>query len=91
MSDAIRIFKHAFLLVHNINNCYLSFPVDEFPQATIPLGGDQLVRIRVSGARDLRAGAHTKEERLETIFPEIVEFFHVQQDFMEVSNNSIYK
>ena len=62
--------------------------MDEFEKAIIPLGGDQLVRIRSTGAKDLRAGAHTRDERLEPISPELEELFHVTQDFLEVLRRS---
>ena len=58
--------------------------VEEFDRNFIPLGGDQLVRVRTTGARDLMAGAHTRDEKLEPLFPEMTEFFHIMQDFLEV-------
>ena len=64
--------------------CHIIAAVDDFSKAFIPLGGDQLVRVRSSGARDLRAGTASREERLEPLFPEMTEFFHVMQDFLEV-------
>ena len=57
---------------------------EDFEKEFTILGGDQLVRVRTSSARSLKAGAHTRDERLEGLFPEIIEFFHVQQDFLEV-------
>ena len=56
----------------------------EFDNETIPLGGDQLVRVRFDGAIGLRDGAHTPRERFEHFKPVVTEFFHVGQDFLEV-------
>lgn len=58
---------------------------DSFEDAKIILGGDQLVRVRMSGAKDL-AGAHTAVERMEIFDPVIEELFHVEQDFLDVSS-----
>lgn len=59
---------------------------DSFEDAKIILGGDQLVRVRMSGAKDLLAGAHTAVERMEIFDPVIEELFHVEQDFLDVSS-----
>ena len=63
------------------------FSVEDFEQFAIPFGGDQLVRVRAASARSRQSGAHDREARLEPLFPDIIEFFHVQQDFLEVCNN----
>ena len=63
---------------------------DEFEQSKIILGGDQLVRVRMSGAKDLVAGAHTAVERLEHFSPIIEELFHIEQDFFDVNIYYIY-
>ncbi|WAR09365.1 LOW QUALITY PROTEIN: hypothetical protein MAR_019323, partial [Mya arenaria] len=57
--------------------------------ATIPLGGDQLTRVTFDSARYLRAGTHTRTERLEHFTPVIEELFHVQQDLLECSSCGI--
>ena len=51
----------------------------------VPVGGDQLTRVRLQGAKALRAGALTPEDRFEHLEPVIVEMFHTQQDLLEVS------
>lgn len=62
---------------------------DEFETVKITLGGDQLVRVRMSGAKDLLAGAHTAAERMEIFDPVVEELFHVEQDYLEVSSTVV--
>ncbi|XP_021372556.1 uncharacterized protein LOC110462743 [Mizuhopecten yessoensis] len=50
----------------------------------VPVGGDQLTRVRLQSAGTLRAGAHTAQERLEHLQPVICEMFHTLQDFIEI-------
>lgn len=57
---------------------------DDFDQLQIPVGGDQLTRVRLDGAKTLRMGAHTRTERFDNLFPVVVEMFHMQMDFLEV-------
>ncbi|XP_014667743.1 PREDICTED: LOW QUALITY PROTEIN: uncharacterized protein LOC106809250 [Priapulus caudatus] len=56
---------------------------DELEALRVPVGGDQLTRVRLQGAKALRAGTHTTQQRLDQLFPVIVELFHTQQDFLE--------
>jgi hypothetical protein len=53
----------------------------------IPVGGDQLTRVRLQGAKALRQGSHTPQERFDQLDPIIVEMFHTLQDFLEVGFN----
>ena len=39
----------------------------------------------MDGAKLLRAGCHTALERLDHLNPVLEEFFHIQQDLLEVS------
>ena len=71
------------LLGSEILDCFFCL-VDEYKDAAIPLGGDQLVRVRVTGARDMVTDGRMRDGHRERIFPEIIEFFHVQQDFLDV-------
>jgi hypothetical protein len=48
------------------------------------VGGDQLTRVRLEGAKSLRKGAHTAVERFDQLNPFIIELFHTLQDFIEV-------
>jgi hypothetical protein len=50
----------------------------------VPVGGDQLTRVRLQGAKALRNGSLTSIERLEHLNPVIVEMFHTLQDFLKV-------
>ena len=56
----------------------------ELEKLKVPVGGDQLTRVRLDGAKALILGAHTPQERLDGLFPVIVELFHTQMDFFEV-------
>ena len=56
----------------------------ELDNLQIPVGGDQLTRERFQGAKTLRAGAHTRQERFDQLYPMIIELFHTLQDFLEV-------
>ncbi|XP_063438320.1 uncharacterized protein LOC134719246 [Mytilus trossulus] len=55
----------------------------ELDTLQIPVGGDQLTRVRLQGAKTLRAGAHTKQERFDQLYPMVIELFHTLQDFLE--------
>jgi len=50
----------------------------------VPVGGDQLTRVRLQGAKALRDGSLASTDRLEHLNPVIVEMFHTLQDFLEV-------
>lgn len=50
----------------------------------IPVGGDQLTRVRLQGAKACQDGALTAADRLEHMEPIIVEMFHTLQDLLEV-------
>ncbi|CAC5378815.1 unnamed protein product [Mytilus coruscus] len=55
----------------------------------VPVGGDQLTRVRLQGAKSLRAGAFTAEDRLEHLTPIVVEMFHTLQDFLETHEDFV--
>ena len=48
------------------------------------LGGDQLTRVRMEGAKDLRSLSRTKKARLEHLQPIVCELWHLKADFLEV-------
>ena len=50
----------------------------------VTVGGDQLTRSHLDSAKSLTAGMHTPTERLDQLDPIVEEFFHVQQDLLEV-------
>lgn len=56
----------------------------ELTNLRVPVGGDQLTRVRLQGAKFLRAGCHTATERLEILYPVVVKLFHTVMDFLEV-------
>lgn len=51
---------------------------DEFETAKIIPEGDQLVRFRMSGAKDHLAGAHTATKRMHIFDPVAEELFGVE-------------
>ena len=53
----------------------------------VTIGGDQQIRVNFDAAKLLRSGTHTADDRFEQFSPIVEEFFHVQQDLLEV----IYK
>lgn len=65
--------------------------IDDFKKVMIPVGGDQLTRVRLDGAKNLRLGAHTPEERFDNLCPVIVEMFHTQMDFLEKTMKKFFK
>lgn len=65
--------------------------IDDFKNCKIPIGGDQLTRVRLDGAKNLRIGAHTPEERFDNLYPVIVEMFHTQMDFLEKTIKKFFK
>ena len=80
--ECVRILEE---LIPLLKSCYVEAgQAEAFNKAVIPVGGDQLVRVRMAEGRELKAGTHTRESRLETMSPDIIEFFHIQQDFLEV-------
>lgn len=52
----------------------------------IPCFGDQLTRVRFAGAKDLRAGCHSSEERLDHIYPFCIVDWHTKKSFLKVIN-----
>ncbi|XP_033748132.1 uncharacterized protein LOC117333109 [Pecten maximus] len=55
----------------------------ELDHLQVPVGGDQLTRVRLQGAKNLVAGALTPKDRLEHLYPVIMEMFHTLQDLLE--------
>lgn len=48
------------------------------------VGGDQMTRVNLQSAKNLRRGCFTQAERLEHLHPIIMEMFHTLMDFLEV-------
>ncbi|OWF51396.1 hypothetical protein KP79_PYT24309 [Mizuhopecten yessoensis] len=57
----------------------------------VPVGGDQLTRVRLQGAKAVQDGALTAVDRLEHLEPIIVELFHTLQDLLEKLYKRFYK
>jgi hypothetical protein len=77
--------KKAFSAFKIVN---LNFAGEEFRagKLRVTVGGDQLTRVRFDAARHLRSGSHLSLEKLEHLAPVVEEFFHIQQDLLEVHN-----
>lgn len=63
----------------------------ELTHLRLPVGGDQLTRVRLQGAKSLRAGCHTAAERLEILYPVVMELFHTVMDFLEKMTKKFMK
>ena len=66
----------------------LPVPQAEDPIACvkIPCFGDQLTRVRLAGAKDLRAGSHTPQDRIDHIYPFRTVDWHSKRSFLKVTN-----
>ena len=51
----------------------------------IPCYGDQLTRVRLAGAKDLRAGCHSPRQRIDHIYPYRIVDWHSKRSFLKVS------
>lgn len=50
----------------------------------IPCFGDQLTRVRLAGAKDLRAGCHSAKERLDHLYPFCIVDWHTKRSYLKV-------
>ncbi|KAL5016965.1 hypothetical protein ScPMuIL_006554 [Solemya velum] len=57
----------------------------------VPLGGDQLTRVRLQEARNLRTLSVTPEKRFDDLNPIVCEMWHCEQDFLEKCYKTLYK
>ena len=46
--------------------------------------GDQLTRVRLAGAKDLRAGSHTPQDKLDHLYPFRIVDWHTKRSFLKV-------
>lgn len=51
----------------------------------VPIGGDQLTRVRLQEARNIRSLAVTPERRYDDLHPIVCEIWHSKQDFLEMN------
>ena len=61
-----------------------SDPNDPVRNLKIPCFGDQLTRVRLAGAKDLRSGSHTPRDRFEHIHPVRIVDWDTQRSFLKV-------
>ena len=59
------------------------------PLPTIPCYGDQLSRVRMAGAKDIRAGCHTAAERLDHLYTFRIADWHTKRSYLKVSLDTI--
>ena len=57
---------------------------DPLVKVKIPCFGDQLTRVRLAGAKDLRAGSHTARDRLDHLYPFRIVDWHAKRSFLKV-------
>ena len=55
----------------------------------MPVGGDQLTRVRLQEAKNLRTLSVTPEKRYDDLYPIVCEMWHSKQDFLEVGSTYI--
>ena len=55
----------------------------------MPVGGDQLTRVRLQEAKNLRTLSVTPEKRYDDLYPIVCEMWHSKQDFLEVGSTFI--
>ena len=58
---------------------------DPLAKVRIPCFGDQLTRVRLAGAKDLRAGSHTASDRLDHLYPFRIVDWHAKRSFLKVN------
>ena len=64
-------------------------PDDPLVKVKVPIFGDQLTRVRLARAKDLRAGYHTPQDRLDHLYPYKIVDWHTKRSFLKVSKNKI--
>ena len=63
---------------------------DPLAKIRIPCFGDQLTRVRIAGAKDLRAGCHTPQDRLDHLYPFMIVDWHTKWSFLKVHTYILY-
>ncbi len=64
---------------------------DPLSGVKIPCFGDQLTRVRLTGAKDLRARCHTARQRLDHLYPFCIVDWHTKRSFLKVLYEYIFK
>jgi hypothetical protein len=57
---------------------------DPLQNVKVPCYGDQLSRVRLAGAKDLRSGCHTARDRFDHIYPFQIVDWHTKRSFLKV-------
>lgn len=57
---------------------------DPLSGVKVPCFGDQLTRVRLAGAKDLRRGCHSARERLDHLYPFCIVDWHTKRSFLKV-------
>ena len=57
---------------------------DPLTTVKIPCFGDNLTRVRLAGAKDLRAGSHTAQDRMDHLYPFRIADWHTKRSFLKV-------
>ena len=60
-------------------------PNDPLAKIKVPCYGDQLTRVQVAGAKDLRAGCHTVKDRTDHVYPVKCANWHCKRSFLKVA------
>ena len=63
---------------------------DPLAKVKIPCFGDQLTRVRLAGAKDLRAGSHTPQDRLDHLYPFRIVDWHTKRSFLKVNSLHVF-
>ena len=59
-------------------------PNDPLAKVRVPCYGDQITRVRIAGAKDLRAGCHTARDQISHIYPIKCADWHCKRSFLKV-------
>ena len=61
--------------------------MDPLAKVRVPCFGDELKQERLAGAKDLRAGSHTPQDRLDHLNPYRIVDWHTKTSFLKVRPN----
>lgn len=64
---------------------------DILRQVKVPIGGDQLTRVRLQESKNLRTLSVSPERRFDDLHPIVFEMWHNKQDFLEKCFKTLYK
>jgi len=73
------------IFIYKYSSFIFTGNIDLLRKYKVPLGGDQLTRVRLQEARNLRTLSVTPEKRFDDLNPIVCEMWHSKQDFLEVS------